>query len=51
MKSKFFYGLYIYKLVLPEPASSQNEESKRFLHGLCSPRTGKTALLHAVQFT
>ena len=44
-----FSGLYIYKLVLPEPANSQNEENKRFLHGLCSPPTGKTALLQAVQ--
>ena len=32
-----FSALYIYKLVLPEPANSQNEENKRFLHGLCSP--------------
>ena len=44
-----FSGLYIHKLVLPEPANSQNEESKRFLHGLCSPPTGKMALLQAVQ--
>ena len=44
-----FSGLYIYKLVLPEPANSQNEENKRFLHGLCSPPTGKTVLLQAVQ--
>ena len=35
-----FSGVHIYKLVLPEPASSQNEESKGFLHGLCSPPTG-----------
>ena len=42
-------GLYIYKLVLPEPANSQNEENKRFLHGLCSPPTGNTVLLQAVQ--
>ena len=40
---------YICKLVLPEPAISQNEESKRVLHGLCSPPTGKTGLLKAVQ--
>ena len=33
----------------PEPTNSQNEESKLFLHGLCSPPTGKTALLRAVQ--
>ena len=39
----------IYKLVLPEPANSQNDENKRFLHGLCSPPTGRTALLQAVQ--
>ena len=45
----FFSGLYIYKPVLPEPANSQNEESKQVLHGLCSPPTGKTALLQAVQ--
>ena len=29
--------------------SSQDEENKRFLHGLCSPSTGSTALLQAVQ--
>ena len=40
-----FSGLYIYKLVLPEPANSLNEEKKRFLHGLCSPPTGKPARL------
>ena len=44
-----FSGLYIYKLVLPEPTNSQDEESKQFLHRLCSPHTGKTALLQAVQ--
>ena len=44
-----FSGLCIYKLVLLEPASSQNEENKWFLHGLCSPTTSKTALLQAVQ--
>ena len=44
-----FSGLYIYKLVLPEPANSQNEESRRFLCGLCSPPTGKTELKQAVQ--
>ena len=44
-----FSGLYIYKLVLPEPTNSQNEENKQFLHGLCSPPTGNTALLQAVQ--
>ena len=44
-----FSGLHIYKLVLSEPANSQNEESKQVLHGLCSPPTGKTALLQAVQ--
>ena len=49
MKKHVFSGLYIYKLVLPEPASSQNEERKQFLHGLCSPLTGNTALLQAVQ--
>ena len=49
MKKHIFSGLYIYKLVLPEPANSQNEENKRFLHGLCSPPTGKTVLLQAVQ--
>ena len=35
-----FSGVYIYKLVLPEPANYQNEENKLFLHGLCSPPTG-----------
>ena len=44
-----FSGLYIYKLVLHEPANSQNEESKQVLHHLCSPPTGKTDLLQAVQ--
>ena len=44
-----FSGLYIYKLVLPESANSQNGENKRFLHGFCSPPTGKTVLLQAVQ--
>ena len=44
-----FSGVYIYNLVLPEPTNSQNEESKRVLHGLCSPSTGKTVLLQAVQ--
>ena len=48
-ENHIFSGPYIYKLVLPEPASSQNEESKRVLHGLCSPTTGKSALLQAVQ--
>ena len=43
-----FSGLYIYKLVFPEPANSQNEENKWFLHGLCNPPTGKTVLLQAV---
>ena len=38
-----FFGLYKYKLFLPEPANSQNEENKRVLHGLCSPPTGKMA--------
>ena len=32
-----FSALYIYKLVLPEPINSQNEESKQVLHLLCSP--------------
>ena len=44
-----FSGLFIYKLVLPEPANSQNEENKWFLHGLCSPPTSKTVLQQAVQ--
>ena len=44
-----FSGLYIYKVVFAEPANSQNEENKRFLHGLCSPPTGKMVLLQAVQ--
>ena len=48
-KKHVFSGLFIYKLVLPEPANSQNEENKQVLHGLCSPPTGKTALLQAVQ--
>ena len=43
-----FSGLYIYKLVLPEPSNPQNEEIKKVLHGLCSPPTGNTALLQAV---
>ena len=38
-----------YKLVLPEPANSQNEESKQVLHDLCSPPAGNTVLLQAVQ--
>ena len=49
LKKTCFSGLFIYKLVLPQPANSQNEENKQFLHGLCSPPTGKTALLQAVQ--
>ena len=49
MKKHVFSDLYIYKLVPPEPANSQNEEYKRLLHGLCSPPTGKTTLLQAVQ--
>ena len=48
-KKHIFSALYIYKLVLPEPANSLNEENKRVLHGLCSPPTGNTALLQAVQ--
>ena len=48
-KKKVFSGPYMYKLVLPEPANTLNEENKWFLHGLCSPPTGKTALLQAVQ--
>ena len=28
-KKHIFSGLYIYKLVLPEPANSQKEENKR----------------------
>ena len=43
-EKQVFFGLYVYKLVLSEPA-----ENKQFLHGLCSPPTGKTALLQAVQ--
>ena len=49
MKNTFFSGLYIYKLVLPEPANSQNEESKQVRHRFCSPPTGNTALQQAVQ--
>ena len=48
-KKHIFSGLSIYKLVLPEPANSQNEENKGFRHGLCSPSTGNMALLQAVQ--
>ena len=48
-KKHVFSALYIYKLVLPEPANSQKEENKRVLHGLCSPPTGNTALRQAVQ--
>ena len=44
-----FSGLYVYKLLLPEPANSQNDENKWFLHGLCSPPTGNMALLQAAQ--
>ena len=44
-----FYSLYIYKLVLPKPANSQNEESVQVQHHLCSPPTGKMVLLQAVQ--
>ena len=44
-----FSGFYIFQLVLPEPANCQNEENKQVLHGLCSPPTGKTVLLQAVQ--
>ena len=44
-----FSGVYIYKLVLPEPTNSQNMEGKQVLHGLCSPPTCKTGLLQAVQ--
>ena len=49
VKKHVFSRLYMYKLVLPEPANSQNEENKRFLHGLCSPPTSNLALLQAVQ--
>ena len=48
-EKQVFSGLYIYKLVLPEPANSQNEENKRFLHGLCSPPTDETVLRQAAQ--
>ena len=48
-KKQIFSALYIYKLVLPEPANSQKEENKGVLHGLCSPPTGNTVLLQAVQ--
>ena len=44
-----FCGVLLYKLVLPEPTNSQNEESKCVLHRLCSSPTGKTALLQTVQ--
>ena len=44
-----FSGLYIYKPVLPEPVNCQNDETKRFLHGLCSPPTSKMMLLQAVE--
>ena len=44
-----FSGVHIYNLVLPEPANSQNEESKQVLHCLCSPPTGETVLLQAVR--
>ena len=44
-----FSGLYMYKLVLPEPTNSQVDKSKQVLHGLCSPPTGKMTLLQAVQ--
>ena len=48
-KKHVFSALNICKLVLPEPANSLNEENKQVLHGLCSPPTGNTALLQAVQ--
>ena len=48
-RSHIIKTLYIYKLVLPEPANHQNEENKWFLHGLCSPPTGNTELLQDVQ--
>ena len=48
-KNHVFSGVYIYKLVLPEPAIPSNEENKRDLHGLCSPPTGNMELLQAVQ--
>ena len=41
---------YIYKLVLLESTNSQNEESKRVLHGLCSPPTCKTTLHRLFRF-
>ena len=41
-------GVYMYYLVLPEPAT-QNEEKERVLHRLCSPPTGKMVLLQAVR--
>ena len=49
MTNVFFSGIYIYKLVLPEPTNSHNEESKRVLHRFCSPPTSKTALLQVVR--
>ena len=48
-EKQVFSGLYVFKLVLPESTNSQNEESKRVLHGLCNPPTGKKVLLQAVQ--
>ena len=44
-KTNFLWSGLTHKLVLPEPANSQNEDSKQFLHGLCSPPTGQMALL------
>ena len=35
--------------LVSEPANSQNEESKQFRHGLCSPSTVKMELQQAVQ--
>ena len=48
-KKHVFSALSLYKMVLPEPANSLNEENKWVLHGLCSPPTGNMALLQAVQ--
>ena len=50
MKNTFsLVSTYTYKPVLPKSANFQNKENQVFLHSLCSPPTGTTALLQAVQ--
>ena len=52
LKTSFLWSLHILAgppAGNPEPTNSQNDKSKQVLHGLCSPPTGKMALLQAVQ--